>query len=159
MKRLLSFSVWAFLLAAMQLLGNCSRPLESVSEEGFASPETVIVVDTVTYVDTVVVVVPDSSGSQILCGRLFSHQQEIVWIFPGWEGLFRLDFAAIAERGHPRQTLAVDIEDQQFLWRLAESTEFSTIENLEHDTSVRISSVPPYAFGHAIDICLSVGEP
>lgn len=158
MKRLLSLSIWAFLLAGIHLLGNCSRPLESVVDQGSGSPDTVVVVDTLIYSDTVIVVVPDSGGSQLLCGRLSSHRQEIVWIFPGWEGLYLLEFAAIPERGHPRQTLAVDIEDERYMWNLAENTEFSSEQHLHDNTSVRISTIPPYAFGHPIDICLSVRE-
>lgn len=159
MKRLVTLSVWASLMAAMQLLGNCSRPLESVIDEGSAPPETVVVVDTVIYTDTIIVEMPDSDGSQLLCGRLSSHRHQIVWLFPGWEGLYLLEFAALPERGHPRQTLAVDIEDERYLWHLAESTEFSKEQHINHDTVVRISTIPPYAFGHPIDICLSVREP
>jgi hypothetical protein len=159
MKKLVSLSIWASVLLAVQLLNNCSRPLESIPDEGSAPPETVVVVDTVTYADTIIVVVPDSGGSQLLCGRLSSHRQQIVWMFPGWDGLFLLEFQALPERGHPRQTLAVDIEDQQYLWLLAESTEFTKEQRLDGNTVVRISTVPPYAFGHPIDICLSIREP
>ncbi len=160
MKRLLSFSIWVFLPASIYFLGNCSRPLESISGGGSAAPpETVVVVDTVTYTDTIIVIVPDSGGAQLLCGRLSSHRQQIVWLFPGWEGLYVLEFAALPERGHPRQTLTVDIEDEQYVWRLSESTEFSKEQRLGPDTVVRISTVPPYAFGHPIDICLSITEP
>jgi hypothetical protein len=159
MKRLLYLSIWAFLLAGIQFLGNCSRPLESVNDQESGSPDTVVVVDTLIYSDTVIVVVPDSGEAQLLCGRLSSHRQEIVWIFPGWEGLYLLEFAAIPERGHPRQTLAVEIEDDEYMWYLAENTEFRCEQHLHDNTSIRISTVPPYAFGHPIDICLSITEP
>lgn len=147
MKKLVLFSVWAVICIGFQHWVNCSKPLDSINENGLAPPETVIVVDTITLADT------------MFCARLNSYRQEIVWIFHNQEGLFRLEFVAAPQREHSSQTLVVNINEQQFLWCLANSLEFMLELDLEQDTFVKIASDPPHAYGKSIDICLSVRAP
>ena len=144
MKKLILFSVAVVIYIGIQLLMNCSRPLESINGVEQVPPETVTVIDTITLDDT------------MFCAKLNFYRKEIVWMFHNQEGLFRLEFVAAPEREHSSQTLLIDIDERQFLWHLADSLEFIIEQDLEQDATIRITSVPPHAYGRAIDICLSV---
>lgn len=150
MKKHILLVVGAVILIGIQFVVNCSSPLESTSE--LDSPPTIQVI----VVDTVIVVVSDTSGSLMICSRLNSYQQEIVWMFRNQAGKYRLEFSALIEREHPTQTLSVDIDGQQFQWLPAESAEFILEQNLEVNALMQIVSTKPSSFGHAIDICLTV---
>ena len=150
MKRLVLLAVWAVMSIGIQSFVNCSSPLESTSGSDSAPTGPVIIVD------TVIVVMPDTSGSLMICSRLNSYQQEIVWLFRNQAGLFRLEFSALTEQEHPSQTLSVDIDGQQFQWQPAESAEFILEHDLEQNALMQIVSNKPPSFGHAIEICLTV---
>jgi hypothetical protein len=144
MRKLILVTIWIFVCAGAQGLINCSKPLDSIDENGQASGETVVVIDTVVVADT------------MFCGRLSSHRQEIVWLLQNEEGRFVLEFMVEVEREVRSQTLLIDIDDQQFWWHLAENSKFTTEQELGQDASIRITSIPPHAYGQAIDICLKL---
>ena len=148
MKKLILFSAWAVLFTGIQFLTNCSKPLESIEENGQIPGDTVT--DTVVVVDTIIV------ADTMFCARLDSHRKEIVWMIRNHEGLFRLEFSAIREGESQSRTLVINIDDQLLFWHLSEYSEFVAEQNLEQNVIVRIESIPPYAYGHAIDICLRV---
>jgi len=168
MKNFAVVVVWAVLFALFQLLMNCAEPLETtrpvapdtvvvldtviISEP----PETVIVVDTLFFMDTVIVVLPDSGSSATFCARLSAHQPEIVWLLLNEAGQYLLQFEASAEQSHPEQVLVVEIDGSSYQWYPAETAEYTIEVDLERHATIRITTIPPHAFGHAIDICLVV---
>jgi hypothetical protein len=129
--------------------------------------DTIIQTDTVTQIDTtygdtvtdtVFVGEPGEGDGQMLCARLSSSQQEIVWLFRNAEGPYHLEFAALPERDHPTHTLAVTIDGQTYDWSLSESLELVLDQNLGSNAMIRILTSKPPSFGHAIDICLTVAR-
>lgn len=157
MKKLILFSIWVFIFAGFQFLMNCSKPLESINENGQIPADTVT--DTVAVIDTVVVIDTISVADTMFCARLNSQRQEIVWMLQNQEGYFSLEFVAAIERELNSQTLMIDIDDQQFQWRLAEDLRLMIETYFEQDAIIRITSIPPHAYGQAIDICLRVRAP
>jgi len=115
--------------------------------------DTIFLPDT-TLVDTVIIVEP--GNSPILCDRLSSAQQEIVWLFRNPEGSYHLEFVALPEREHPTHTLAVTINGQTYDWSLSESLELVLDHNLGSNAMIRIETSKPPSFGHAIDVCVTV---
>jgi len=115
--------------------------------------DTVILPDTTIIVDTVVIIEP--GDGPMLCDRLSSAQQEIVWLFRNAEGPFHLEFAALPERDHPQHTLTVAIGDQIFFWDLSESLELVLDVTMPANATIIITTSRPPSFGHAIDICLT----
>lgn len=160
MKKLILFSAWAVVFTGIQLLTNCSKPLESIDENEQIPPDTVtdtiVVFDTVAVFDTVVVIDTISVGDTMFCARLNSHRKEIVWMIGNDEGLYSLEFSEIREREDPSQILVINIDDQQLFWPPSEYSEFIVDQNLGQNAIVRIESIPPHSYGHAIDICLRV---
>lgn len=168
MKRLFLLALITVSFFGVQLLLNCSKPLESIQGSELDPPkpdiivdtitisDTVIIVDTTILVDTLIVVVHDTSGSQTLCSRLSPYLKEIVWMFRNTEELYLLEFVANSEQNQPPRTLSVDIDGRQFSWDLTESNEFITEQHLNSNATVKIITDQPPSFGHDIDICLTV---
>jgi hypothetical protein len=150
-KKLILFSAWAVGFIGIQLLTSCSKPLESINENGQIPADTVT--DTVVVVDTIIV------ADTMFCARLNSHRKEIVWMIRNHEGLFRLEFSAITDRENDSRTLVINIDDQRLFWHLSQYSEFIAGQNLKQDAIVRIESIPPHSYGQAIDICLRVRAP
>lgn len=144
------------LLVAVQAFLSCSSPLDDVSGFGGSPPRIIIIVDTLIVVDTVIIVVTDSTGNS--CERLSATRQELVWLFSNSEGSYNLEFLAYSESDRPPQMLVVIIDDQEFMWDPNESMEFSLNLDLKENASVWIISENPHAYGHSIDICLTVSE-
>ena len=157
MKKLILFSIWVFICAGFQFLMNCSKPLDSINENGQFPADTVT--DTVAVIDTIVVIDTISVADTMFCARLNSQRQEIVWMLQNQEGYFSLEFVAAIEREPNSQTLMIDIDGQQFQWRLAEDLTFMIEMYFEQDAIIRITSNPPHAYGQAVDICLRVRAP
>ena len=107
-----------------------------------------------TIVDTVIIIEP--GDGQILCDRLSSAQQEIVWLFRNAEGPFHLEFAALPESEHPNHTLTVSIGDQLYYWDLSVSLELILDTTLPANATIIITTSKPPSFGHAIDVCVTV---
>jgi hypothetical protein len=120
--------------------------------------DTVFIIDTVLQIDTVVVIEPGDSGPIAMCARLSSCRQEIVWMFRNPEGDYRLEFTAASERDNPDQTLVVAIDGEKYFWKPSRDSEFITEQHLEQNAIIRINSKKPPAFGHAIDVCLTVSK-
>lgn len=118
--------------------------------------DTVTIVDTIIFVDTVEITLPDTSGTHMVCARLGSNQQEIVWLFRNEAGLYSLEFSSLPDRDKPARTLYVSIGDQEFEWPLEESLEYLTEAALVENAVIIIRSSKPSSFGHAIDICIDV---
>jgi hypothetical protein len=156
MKRLILVMTCGLAFMGIHFLGTCSRPLESLGDSDSVPQETMFVVDTVTRVDTVIIIEPDTSGSVRFCARLASCRKDIVWMFQNQAGLYRLEFVAVVDQEHPPHALEVNIDGQQHLWYPVETTEFIMEQDLGEDATARISSGSPHSFGHAIDICLIV---
>ncbi len=117
--------------------------------------DTVIVTDTTNHVDTVIIIEPGPNG-QLLCSRLACNQQEIIWMFRNPEGQYRLEFTATTESGHPTQTLLLNIDGQLATWNTSKSLELILEQPLRAKATIRITSDKPHAFGHSIDICLTM---
>ena len=124
--------------------------------------DTVVQVDTVVLadspvVDTVVIIIDSGSyGPQMVCARLNSGQQDIVWLLRNREGRYHLEFAALPESDHPTHTLTVDIGGQTYEWSLSESLELILDEDLGANTTIRVTTSKPPSLGHSIDICLTL---
>jgi len=118
--------------------------------------DSIFVVDSIITIDTIIVVDPDGDGSQLVCSRIASNQQEIVWMFRNQEGLFNLAFVAALESDHPEPKLSVDIDGQTFPWSLVEDREWITNAHLGQNAMIRIAAEKPPAAGHAINVCLTV---
>jgi len=170
MKKLILLSIWGFVSFGFLYLANCSKPLD-IDEIIQAPPDTVFVSDTIiftdtlysdtTFVDTLFIdttFVDTIYIDTMFCARLSSHRQEIVWMLFNQEGLYQLEFLAITERIRHSQTLVIDIDGQSFSWRPADNNELLIEQNLDQYAAIRIISVPPHAYGQAIDICLRVGS-
>jgi hypothetical protein len=121
--------------------------------------DTVTVVDTLIYTDTVIVVVTDTTGSQMLCSRISSHQPEIVWMFRNEEENFKLEFDASPESDHPSQKLLLNIDGREVHWSPVLEPELITEQFLNENATIRIIATKPPALGHAIDICVTLSKP
>lgn len=183
MRKLILLAVCAIVFIGVQFLVNCSDPLEngSLAPVPPAEPEvdtiyrfdTVVVmvfdsvfhvdslirIDSIFHVDTVFIVDNDTiESSRMVCARLASSQQEIVWMFRNPDGVYRLEFSASTESGRPTQTLSVNIDGQLFEWSPGKNAEFIIALHLRPNAIVRITSNNPGAFGHAIDVCLTMSK-
>jgi hypothetical protein len=170
MKKSILIASWVLIGAGFIYLSNCSKPLE-INEIGGISPDTIFVHDTVTdtlYNDTTIVdtVIIDTTlvdtvfVDSMFCARLSSHRQEIVWMLFNDPGSYVLDFQMITERIRNPQTLVIDIDGQQYSWTISNNSREMSIEtDLERNALIRIMTVPPHAYGQAIDICLRVSVP
>jgi hypothetical protein len=170
-KKLVVLAAGTGIAAYILFLGNCSRPLEITDNEPPQRvdtvividtvtipepPETVIVIDTIIQVDSVIIALPDSGRSQIFCETINAFQHEIDWRFINPEGRFRLEFVIVGLQGPPPQTLAIDINDQRFLWCPEEESTFTIEPELAPNAFLRITTIPPHAYGHGIDICVTI---
>ncbi|MEW6051769.1 MAG: hypothetical protein AB1644_12020 [Candidatus Zixiibacteriota bacterium] len=179
MKRLHVVAILAMLAASFQLLVNCSKPLESIDGQSqtpgvivrvdtivltdtviqtdtVVNTDTIIQTDTVVDVDTVYIELPDSCASQTQCARLNCYRKEIVWMFENPEGQFHLTFTARLDKDQPPQTLLVKINDQSYEWTPVDARVLEVDTRLSADASVVIKPENPQAFGHAIDICVTL---
>ncbi len=120
--------------------------------------DTVYIIDTVLQIDTVIVIEPGDSGPIVMCAQLSCNRQEIVWMFRNPEGDYRLEFTAASERDNPDQTLSVRIDGEEYFWKPSRDREFITEQYLEQNAIIRITSKKPPAFGHAIDVCLTMSK-
>lgn len=118
--------------------------------------DTLIFVDTVFTVDTVIVVDPDSTGLNTVCGRIACNQKEIVWMFHNSPGDFKLEFSVSTASDHPIQHLIVDIDGEQFSWNAQEEREIILNLSLDLHAIINIESTKPPAYGHPIDVCLTI---
>jgi hypothetical protein len=127
--------------------------------------DTVVIVDTVTDTDTVVVIdtqiveVPDSSGSPVVCARLGTYQQEILWMFRNDAGDYRLEFVAVPEKENPARELTVNIAGQTYPWTPQLDRELIVETALPENAAISIFPAKPSPYGHAIDICLTMKSP
>jgi hypothetical protein len=117
------------------------------------------ITDTIMGVDTIVVVIPDTSDSPVVCARLNSYQQEIVWMFRNQPGQYHLEFVGLPDRTKPAPILTVNIDGANYEWNLAESTELILDRYLVQNAMINITRNKPNPFGHDIDICLTVTRP
>lgn len=176
MKRFVLFLIWAAINIGFLGLLNCSRPLDidritQPSADTVFVPDTIIFNDTLyvdtLYTDTIYVdtlyadtIYADTIyADTMLCARLDSHRQEIVWLLFNQEQLYRLEFLAATERIRDSQIVVIDIDEEQYYWDLSGSLNFSIERNLDELAIIRITSQQPHSYGQAIDICLRVGEP
>ncbi len=119
--------------------------------------DTIAIFDTVMHIDTVFINGHDTcEGSKMVCSRIASNQQEIIWMFRNLEGIYHLEFSATTERSHPTQTLNLNIDGHDFAWSTADNPEFITDLHLGPNAKIVITSNKPGAFGHAIDVCLTM---
>jgi hypothetical protein len=118
--------------------------------------DTIVVFDTVLTVDTVIVIEPDPNGSQIICSRIACNQKEIIWMFRNPEGIYHLEFVAAVESDDPSQRLTVHIGNQAYTWKPSGNPEMIMDLHLDPNTTIFIESSKPPAYGHSIDICLTI---
>ena len=163
MKKLILFLICAVISAGFMCLASCSKPL-NINEIDQVTPDTLYVSDTIVFIDTIYVdtifidtiFVDTAFADTFFCARLSSQRQEIVWMLFNQEGPYQLEFQALPERTHS-QTLIIDIDGQRFSWVPSDSRDFTIETELEQNALIRIASIPPHAFGQAVDICLRVG--
>ena len=120
--------------------------------------DTVIVFDTVsdTIIDTLIIIEPDTNGTMILCSQISSCNKEIVWLFRNAEGMFHLEFVAEAADEFGKRTLIVEIEGHKYMWKPEIDREFIIDRYLSANATIHIYPDKPLAFGHSIDICLTM---
>lgn len=120
--------------------------------------DTLIVIDTVTdtIIDTLIIVEPDTNGTMVLCSQISACNKEIVWMFRNAEGLFHLEFVAEAGDEFGKRTLIVVIEDHKYMWKPEIDPELIIDRHLSANTTINIYPDKPLAYGHSIDICLTV---
>jgi hypothetical protein len=164
-KRIIILAIFVVMITGIQFLVNCSNPLETTGQNNAdqvvpgVDVDTVIVTDTVTFVDTVTVHEPDPGDWQTVCSILRANLHEIVWLFRNQEGLFHLEFVASAEREFSSRRLVVNIDGEEFLWSPADAPMFSRTIYLQQEASIRIMPDPPCRLGHEVDVCLTVSIP
>jgi hypothetical protein len=127
--------------------------------DSFTNIDTMFVIDTLAIVDTVIIEIPDTTGSQFLCAQLGASQKEIVWMLRNQAEKLRLEFVALVERPKPVQMLRMDIGGRVFDWYPTENMEFILEEDFEENLIITIKPEPPNAFGHDIDVCLTIKKP
>lgn len=181
MKRLLLLTVSALVVMGMVQVMNCSNPLETTDEGNLNPPgpiviydtlidtvydndtiysvDTFYVTDTVTQTDTVVITEPGTGDPQTVCSILLSNLYEIIWMFHNQEGDYLLEFTAEAARDYDFRTLTVDIDGDQFEWKVGENQEFSAEVHLSAYATIRIMTDQPCLQGHEVDICLTISTP
>lgn len=170
MKKLILSLSWVVVAAGFIYLVNCSKPLDvgKIIQE----TDTVFVTDTITFSDTLYAdttfidtlyidstIIDTVFLDTMFCARLNSQRQEIVWMLFNQEGQFHLDFQTLTERIRDSQILLIDIDGSQFHWDLSENRELEIDINLERNALIQITTLPPHAYGQAIDICLRVRTP
>ncbi len=170
MKKLIMSSIWVVISAGFIYLANCSKPLDvsqiiQETDTVFIS-DTIIFSDTLyadtTFIDTLYIdstIIDTVFLDTIFCARLNSQRQEIVWMLFNQEGQFRLELQTLTERIRDSQTLLIDIGSSQFQWDLSENRELEIDVNLERNAIIQITTLPPHAYGQAIDICMRVRAP
>jgi len=118
--------------------------------------DSVVTVDTVVYTDTVVITDSSASNPTVYCARIGACQHKIVWLLQNAPGTYRLDFAAQIDKNQPMQTVEVDIDGQVFSWSPARNSEMQQQLDLSRNAVVQLTSSQPKAFGHGVEICLTV---
>jgi hypothetical protein len=178
MRKIIILFIWLIANLGFLFLVNCSKPLDT-DEIIQMPPDTIFVSDTITFTDTLyadttfidtliidtliidtlfidTTIVDTVFIDSMFCARLSSHRQEIVWILFNQSGTYQLDFLAIAERIRRSQTLAVNIDGQSYSWCPADDDELYIEQYLDQYAIIRITSIPPHAYGQPIDICVRV---
>jgi hypothetical protein len=152
-KKLISLLSCIAAFITIQLLANCSQPLDSNPGSGQSFPDTVYVTDTTAVADTITIV------ETMYCDRLNWYHREIIWMLQNREGLFRVEFVASTDREPPLPPLLIEIDDQQFLWDLEDSLEYVIEQFIERNASVRIAYASLQTCSKPIDVCFKVGIP
>ena len=177
MKRFLVLSLWAMVSVGFVYMSNCSRPLD-INDIGQASPDTIFVTDTIysdtlvfdtliidtLIVDTIIIdtliidtlYIDSTRIDTMYCGRLNCYRRNIVWLLFNQEGLYELEFLAAVDAITCLPHIIIHVDDQRYTWDLSDGTYYSLEQNLEPYATVRISTDPPHAYGHSIDICMRV---
>lgn len=120
--------------------------------------DTFIVVDTVqdTIIDTLIIVEPDTNGTMVLCSSISPCNKEIVWLFRNAEGMFHLEFVANIENPFGQRKLFVIIDGQQYEWKPEIDRELIVDRHLSPNATIKIYQAEPHAYGHSVDICLTM---
>ncbi|MBI5037202.1 MAG: hypothetical protein HZC01_00625 [Candidatus Kerfeldbacteria bacterium] len=110
--------------------------------------------DTTVIIDTILV---DSCTLKPSCGTLDCKTKQIKWFIPLQPGQYTFDFFGTTEKDKPEQQLTVQIGALTYDWPIGTQKELS----LDYTTSssgiwVVITSDPPPARGHEIQICLQI---
>lgn len=161
MRRTILLAVLALALISLQVLMNCSQQLEGIDGPVTNPPVTIV------KTDTVIIFLPhddhhgdcdEDDEKIVVCSRLTSNINEIVWWFENEAESFSFHFEATTERDHPSKTLLIEIDDLQFFWDLSESKELLVEAPLKENGKVRITASKPPSLGHPVDICMSMCE-
>ena len=120
--------------------------------------DTVYVVDTVNNIDTVFIYITDTTQSQTICSRISSCRKKIVWMLRNQEGKYKLEFTASQDGKCPVQTLYLYIDGHEYRWKPVEDPELIKELYLEENSTIRIKTYKPPAFGHTIYICLTISK-
>lgn len=118
--------------------------------------DTLTLTDTITQVDTVTIVQPGNCQPQPICGRISCKQKEVLWMFRNDAGAYHLEFSGSTENDNPLQTLLVNINGTTYTWVAGENPLWVTDLVLVANTKILVSLANPYAYGHEIDVCLSM---
>jgi len=114
------------------------------------------ILDTLIFTDTVIVFIPDTTGVQTECSRLSSHQHNLVWMFQNQAGNYSIRFSSNIESNNPIRDLLVNIGGHNYSWNPHESGEFIVELYLGNNVTIKVGLDQPKAFGHPVDICVSL---
>ncbi len=119
--------------------------------------DTVIVFDTIsdTIIDTLIVIEPDTTG-MVLCSQISACNKEIVWVFRNAEGTYHLEFVAAPSDDFRKRILFVDIDGHQYVWRPENNRVLIIDRQLSANATIKIYPDKPLAFGHSVDVCLTM---
>jgi len=106
--------------------------------------------------DTVIVYLPDTTTSGVMCTRLGSQQKEIIWLLRTPAGQYRLEIASYVESGQPPQYVTLVVDGVSYDWLPRDQPDFVIETDLSQYPVIQILPDKPGAFGHSIDFCLSV---
>ena len=118
-----------------------------------------IVVDTLTLVDTVTIYEPDPGALETICSILLANLREIIWMFHNQEGHYLLEFEASPSREFAMYTLLIDVNGQVYEWDLVDGPEYSIELDLPTNSTIRVMPDKPLLLGHQVDLCLTVSKP
>lgn len=155
MRRVILVIVLALTIIVSQILMNCSQVLEGINDPTLGPPGTKV------EIDTVIIFVHDDDDDdekRVVCSRLTSNLNEIIWWFENESESYSYYFEAATERDNPSKTLLIEIDDLQFFWDLSESKELLVEAPLMENGKVRITASQPPSLGHPVDICLTMTE-
>ena len=180
MKKFISFSICLTILFIIQLLSNCSQPLDTISDGGqfiidtlyvidtseiadtntFTDTiwlvDTVIIIDTLSFIDTMSFADTITLIEAFYCDRLNWFYRRIDWTLENHEGLYLFKFSVSTEQEYPRPSLLIEIDNQRYFWDLNEDFEVNIEQYLDPSAPISISYATLQSCNRTIEVCFRV---